>query len=94
MLGMASSRDPLEGLFSHWLLQMIGNWSYSQFIFQFVVFYLYQYITGSSVVESSLQFWLFLTAVASLGYNYIQFQMKDAKRFKLFLQCCLPLCIV
>ena len=85
LLGLASDRDILSPLFSHWLLQAVGNWSYAQFIFQFISFHLCTSYFSSSSGSFPAIFWLITTAVAACAYNLLQLPVRDEKRFRWFL---------
>lgn len=89
LLGLAGSTDPLASAFAWWPLQCLGQWSYAQFVLQFIAFRLY---FGVLLPDQSQQHWAakwgffaFLTALAAMGYSLVQAPLREERRYNKFL---------
>ena len=89
LMALAAGSDPLARAFSWRPLQVLGGWSYAQFVLQFIAFRLFSLAFPSLVgvplashtwVSSAVRvsFFLFLTAVAGGFYTLVQAPFRAA----------------
>jgi peptidoglycan/LPS O-acetylase OafA/YrhL len=101
LFGLANGSDVLCSPFSFWVCRLLGEWSYAQYIFQFIVFNVFiSFVSispagGGGLMIRVLDIALFLVCLLSasaLGATFIQ--TRGAKYFYLFPKVLFPLSVV
>eukprot|EP00122_Pirum_gemmata_P008827 Pgem_evm1s8146 len=65
LIGLACGYDPIARVLGLWILRPLGNISYPQYIFQFIVWNIW-------FTKTEFGYWAVLTAFAICGYYFVQ----------------------